>query len=1086
MSKNLNAPELKQRLVQKIKGRAKEVLQARKFAKFSIAGASGNLVPWNQWSSNDWRNITVLIGADGKTTVMTSSTGSTYLVCGGSPSDFQKLKKGNGSRVGPFREVFAAFLGTCSGQLEVELLILEYNVQRVRIGEIILPLGGNRTCHLREETEYVLASVRIPGRGKTVITRLTLELLTSEEGSNSRYPGEDHLSSIPELRMELGELSQAINSLNSRIVMPLDEKGGISTISESSLSLLEDSALFDLDFFEATSNFSFPSNRAGMIYFLNQGMMKGLSCNPLIEFRFLPNDIQKYWLNGNIEKIVQFLRSDKETIGQLGTFFDARLAKLGNGLESSHPGGIVGWFISTSLPNEFLPISDTAIRWGDFCKAIEESCMSQRESREINACAPNEQNCFETDTRAELSKSDRIGCPEVSPLVSIILEISEDLDRGEESLLSLVMQTYQNLEILLIGEEKNSKKLMEKYSTNASKKIFRIGTTSGTINRRNEAIRVSHGSYLLFAKDGLKWEADYIAGMASVASETKSDFIYSDFTMENGASSEAVVGKREIHQLRYGNFIHLGSALIRKDLILAVGGFDSGIRFVQDYDLILRLVRNCVPRKVDLPGAINVDNREFLGKTASKLGLFELAKIQGNALVNWKQVPEGASGRVSIIIPMYEKWLMTRRAVEAVLRTSADYDLEIIIIDNGSKFQESWKLRSWFAGDPRVTIVRLPKNMNFSAGCNFGASQSSGEFLFFLNNDTEVQGDWLGSLVDTLQEPNVLGVQPLLLFPDDSIQSAGTVFPSENSVPTAFLSHLSPEYARQVRGMWFRAVTGAALLVRRRDFFEVEGFDPQFINGMEDVDLCLRLSLKREGGAFRVEPESRVTHYESKSEGRFNNVVGNRLLFLQRWGESIQDNEKENYETVGLQVTHVSPDGLEIAGPRVHLARSKECEKMRWGIKYASTGGAPGEKWGDTPFVNSLSAELEQLGFSISTYRHGANNDSIHALDDVNLVIRGLDRVSPIPGQVNILWVISHPEKVSPAEIAGFDLVFSASPAWADKMNTEYGFSIQPLLQATDGQHFNPEEPSLEKRIDVLFVGSVHEGRRRGSVEDAI
>ena len=88
------------------------------------------------------------------------------------------------------------------------------------------------------------------------------------------------------------------------------------------------------------------------------------------------------------------------------------------------------------------------------------------------------------------------------------------------------------------------------------------------------------------------------------------------------------------------------------------------------------------------------------------------------------------------------------------------------------------------------------------------------------------------------------------------------------------------------------------------------------------------------------------------------------------------------------------------------------------------------------------------------------------------LVLRGLDRVTPRPGLLNVEWIISHPDMISPDEVAEFDLVYAASTSWSARMSREWGTPIEPLLQCTDTRWFHPDRAEPDTGPDLLFVGN--------------
>lgn len=200
---------------------------------------------------------------------------------------------------------------------------------------------------------------------------------------------------------------------------------------------------------------------------------------------------------------------------------------------------------------------------------------------------------------------------------------------------------------------------------------------------------------------------------------------------------------------------------------------------------------------------------------------------------------------VSVVIPHYgpEELL---RACLAALWAYTQPEMEVVVVDNGTGHEM----------DADV-VVRNPDNAGFAAACNQGAAVAGGDHIVFLNNDTEVQPGWLEPLVTQL-ETGAGAVGSLLLYPDGKIQHAGVdIFRDTNGVLVA-----ENRRSRHPRGK-VDAVTGACLAIRRDVFFELGGFDEGYLNGYEDVSLCL--SLRRAGYRVVFEPASVVTHHESAS-----------------------------------------------------------------------------------------------------------------------------------------------------------------------------------------------------------------------------
>lgn len=455
--------------------------------------------------------------------------------------------------------------------------------------------------------------------------------------------------------------------------------------------------------------------------------------------------------------------------------------------------------------------------------------------------------------------------------------------------------------------------------------------------------------------------------------------------------------------------------------------------------------------------------------------------------VEWSAIAdrERVEGRVSVVIPTYEDWGMTARAIRALVTHAGDHDIEIVVVDNGSHASVSNLLTALFLDEERVVLYRVPSNANFANGSNIGFALSTGATTVFLNNDTEVTAGWLDPLKTRLEQPGVIGVQPLLLFPNGTIQAAGTVFSGFHSLPYHVLSGFPREDAAAVEGVEFHAVTAACVMMRAADVQALRGFDPDYVNGMEDVDLCLR-AVRDIGGVFRVVTSSVVFHYESQTPGRFSGKWGNRKLFLERWKGQLPPADDEPYVRAGFEVAgHTSAlpeDGGYIRAVRPIVLRpqrlvesgpARGLPSLRWAIKSAAPGTPDGDLWGDTFFADDLAAALRRLGQEVVIDRRNAHaREASDHVDDVVLSLRGRVPVAPQPGATNLSWIISHPEDVPDEELlAAYDIVYAASVPWAKEQSERLGRTIRPLLQATNADRFHPEVDRTDGEHGVLFVG---------------
>jgi GT2 family glycosyltransferase len=221
------------------------------------------------------------------------------------------------------------------------------------------------------------------------------------------------------------------------------------------------------------------------------------------------------------------------------------------------------------------------------------------------------------------------------------------------------------------------------------------------------------------------------------------------------------------------------------------------------------------------------------------------------------------------------------------LFTKNDYpNVEIIVVDNHSKADP---LPEWKVKYPTVKFIRAEENLGFTGGNNLGIEHAKGDYLFIINNDTEVTETLIGRLVDILENNPKIGViSPKINYYDqpDVLQYTGytdmNYFTARNKCLGQFeKDHGQYDYLTGKTGY----AHGAAMMVRREIVEKVGAFSNNFFIYYEELDWCERI--KKAGYEIWVDMQALLYHKESMTVGKHSAfkeyyMNRNRILFARK------------------------------------------------------------------------------------------------------------------------------------------------------------------------------------------------------------
>ena len=208
---------------------------------------------------------------------------------------------------------------------------------------------------------------------------------------------------------------------------------------------------------------------------------------------------------------------------------------------------------------------------------------------------------------------------------------------------------------------------------------------------------------------------------------------------------------------------------------------------------------------------------------------------------------------------------------------------ELIFADDDSTDET----RDWLASlkDVRIQYILNERNLGYAKTNNAAVAYATGHYLALLNNDLLFEAGWFEPMLAALEAPELnAGIVGNLQYRviDKVLDHAGVVL-----TPRGQFDHIRTEPIEQTNALEVYVATGACMLMRRADFDALGGFDEVFVNGCEDIDLCLKVRAK--GKSIYVARSSKILHHVSLSRSRVSlqNERNSQYLYS-KWRKEIK------------------------------------------------------------------------------------------------------------------------------------------------------------------------------------------------------
>ena len=722
-----------------------------------------------------------------------------------------------------------------------------------------------------------------------------------------------------------------------------------------------------------------------------------------------------------------------------------------------HPYGALSYWLSVSPPGTALPtrILPRKVSWGAYRAAAIEAAAAWR--REV-----------------VLERPDLVGpAPQLpttltsSPAVTVVMATQDAGPLVRETVASLQAQSFSDWHLVAVdrGSLDDTAAVLQGLAAFDDRITVVRESRCSHAHALNVALEHGTAEHVAFLPLGRQWLPDMLGSLVAHAHRSGSSAVLA------GAGS---VG-RDRAELVGGRPVDLATALLRRAAIKDVGGFDEGLGGSVERDMMLRLSRDHDPLPVDVP----VLKRPDPGLPDH--GDDWDSVVLERQLVDWTAaVRDRSEGLVTAVMPVGPE---PRRTVEWLGSVPRE-GVELILVGVRLRRAHHVLAASIAAVISGARFVSVPTPVSMSAATNIGIAQAAGGTILLVRPEAMPPRQPItGRLAEVVHQPGVAIAQPLIVDLDGVVLTAGARFAEVNPHPELFLAGLPTSDAVRIGQCAVAAPAAPLVALRTEDAVALRGLDARFRSVLAETDLGLRAQQAGLGGSVVV-PEAVITSrtaYATPEEliGALTSLTRSPAApgpdlapdLLRRAGLEVTDDRNRRItvdEEDPAAASALVPELVVRAVQGIH----ESPPRLRWAIDIAAPAAQRGDRWGDTYFARSLADALESRGQHVAIDRRDARGRDSRDHDDVLLVLRGLDRVAPRPGLLNVEWIISHPDMISPEEVASFDHVYAASTSWSERMTREWGTTIEPLLQCTDTRWFHPDRAEPDTGPALLFVGN--------------
>ncbi len=760
-----------------------------------------------------------------------------------------------------------------------------------------------------------------------------------------------------------------------------------------------------------------------------------------------------------------------------------------------HPYGPLSWWVGQAGEGTPVPVPEGVpeVTWG----RLRAAALEAAERREVSADVRRVQRRMRRPPTPDPDPP-ALPTPGDEPLVTVVLTVHDDGPRLRAIVDAVQAQTYAGWELVVVdnGSADDTPAVLTGIAAFEPRVVPLTVSRGSTARARNAALGKARGTYVAFVDPAHTWQPDFLRVVVGPLAADAAPMAHAAMRMTgaDGTWYRAIGGGRD-HLLAHDH-VDLACLVARRDLVAQVGGFDETLGGADGLDLLLRLSAVAPLRLVPDVLVERTDPTEDDPRWT--------ATVLERHLVDWEAAlhrPREPRRTTIVLSGSNDLGRTVRWVTRTMARRRETADVELVVVGSRMPREVELPLAMLMATYPDAELLALRPRVGPALATNIGIAHATGEVVVLARTSVNPPRDAFHALTTALEDHDVAIAQPLVVDRPGLVVSAGAVFGPGRTHPEPFLSGHPVSDAVALEPRRVPAPFSPVVAVRASELVQVRGLDVWVGDSIPEVELGIRLahrSAHEAGGATVVVPQAPLV-IKARQLPRCDTSSDDLAALQARWPSPPAGSDdawaRAGFEVVGrrwvappdasrepLDAPPLAPQTL------VRPARAGVREGvplLRWALDIAAPSGRRGQRWGDSYFAASLAEALQRLGQRVTVDTRDLRHRDTRDLDDVVLVLRGLDRVVPRPGRVNLEWVISHPDLVNARELASFDRVYAASATWAARTSAATGVDVVPLLQCTDPRVFNPTRGEPDTGAPVLFVGNSRDVYRR-SVRSAL